>query len=186
MSDVETPKSGGFNWLLLIPLVIALGLGTMAALSFQISPEDRSSLPSAFEGRPAPALDLPPLNPMAEGPTTADLSKPGIKMVNFWASWCAPCRVEHPVLKEIARAGTPIIGVNYKDSAENAQSFLDELGDPFASVGTDENGRTAINWGLYGVPETFVIDGEGNVLLRHAGPITRSIYEQRFAPLLNP
>ena len=124
MSDIETPKSGGFNWLLLIPLVITLGLGTMAALSFQISPEDRSSLPSAFEGRPAPALDLPPLNPMAEGPTTADLSKPGIKMVNFWASWCPPCRLEHPKLLEMQAEGMPIIGVNIRDQEANAAKYL--------------------------------------------------------------
>ncbi|MEM9230836.1 MAG: DsbE family thiol:disulfide interchange protein [Pseudomonadota bacterium] len=182
MSEPDTPKKPVFNWLLLVPPVVFLAI----ALAFYagLNRESPDTLPSALAGRAAPALELPPLDPAAAGPVTADLSKPGIKLVNFWASWCAPCRAEHPLLTEIAEAGTPIIGVNYKDSADNARAFLDELGDPFESVGTDSAGRTAINWGLYGVPETFVIDGNGHVLLRHAGPITRSIYDQRFAPLL--
>jgi cytochrome c biogenesis protein CcmG/thiol:disulfide interchange protein DsbE len=117
-------------------------------------------------------------------PTAADLAAPGVKLVNFWASWCAPCRVEHPILEEIAAAGTPVIGVNYKDTPANALAFLDELGDPYRRIGADATGRTGIDWGIYGVPETFVIDASGNILLRHPGPITRDIFEARFAPLL--
>ncbi len=184
MSDAPGKSKPGFNLLLLLPLAISLAIGGLAAASFLKSPEDRQSLPSAFAGRPAPALDLDPLDPAAGGPTSAMLTAPGVKLVNFWASWCAPCRVEHPLLTELATQGVPIIGVNYKDSPENAQDFLEELGDPFTHVGVDPAGRTGINWGLYGVPETFVIDGDGTVLLRHAGPITRDIYESRFAPLL--
>ena len=178
----EKPQRGGPNWLILVPPIAFVAIATMFLLG--LNREAPDSLPSAFAGRQAPALDLPPLNPGAQGPTTADLAAPGVKLVNFWASWCSPCRVEHPLLTEVAEAGVPIIGVNYKDSARNAQGFLDELGDPFVTVGVDDNGRTGIDWGLYGVPETFVIDGEGTVLLRHAGPITREIYERRFAPLL--
>jgi cytochrome c biogenesis protein CcmG/thiol:disulfide interchange protein DsbE len=107
-----------------------------------------------------------------------------VKLVNFWASWCAPCRVEHPLLTEIAVSGVPVIGVNYKDAPANALAFLAELGDPFVSIGADASGHTGLDWGIYGVPETFVVAADGTVLLRHPGPITRDIFERRFAPLL--
>ncbi len=95
-----------------------------------------------------------------------------MKLVNFWASWCGPCRAEHPSLARLAAEGVPIYGINYKDEPEKALGFLGELGNPYAGIGADPAGRTAIDWGLYGVPETFVIDGEGRILLRFAGPIT--------------
>ena len=90
------------------------------------------------------------------------------------------------MLEEIAADGMPIIGINYKDQPANAKAFLEELGDPYVTIGVDANGRTGIDWGLYGVPETFVIDGEGRVLLRHPGPITRRIWNERFVPLIKP
>jgi len=124
--------------------------------------------------------DLDTLIPPAPDALTA----PGLKLVNFWASWCAPCRAEHPLLTELARDGVPIIGVNYKDEGTDARAFLDELGNPYVAVGVDDSGRTGIEWGLYGVPETFVIDDEGTVLLRHAGPLTRQVYDRHFAPIL--
>jgi cytochrome c biogenesis protein CcmG/thiol:disulfide interchange protein DsbE len=105
--------------------------------------------------------------------------------VNFWASWCAPCRAEHPLLTEIAASGVPVIGVNYKDTPANALAFLDELGDPFASIGADRSGRTGLDWGIYGVPETFVVDADGTVLLRHPGPLTRDIVARRLQPVID-
>ncbi|QDL93733.1 DsbE family thiol:disulfide interchange protein [Paroceanicella profunda] len=158
---------------------IFLGVGYWA-----LSRQNPDELPSALTQRAAPGLALEPLIEGAPVPETADLSAPGVKLVNFWASWCAPCRAEHPMLMAIARSGVPIYGVNYKDKPGDAQGFLADLGDPFTRIGADPTGRNGINWGLYGVPETFVIDGSGKVLLRHPGPITKSIYDSRIRPLL--
>jgi cytochrome c biogenesis protein CcmG/thiol:disulfide interchange protein DsbE len=104
--------------------------------------------------------------------------------VNYWASWCAPCRVEHPNLEALADEGLTIYGINYKDDPRNAEAFLEELGDPYAAIGSDSSGRTAIDWGLYGVPETYVIDGEGRVVLRFAGPVTQRALETRIRPAI--
>ena len=172
------------NWLLLLPPVLFLALAV--AFFFGLNREDPDALPSALEGRSAPELALPALSPEIPAPAPGALTAPGVKLVNFWASWCGPCRVEHPMLTEIAAGGVPIIGVNYKDKAQDARDFLAELGNPYQSVGVDGKGRTGIEWGLYGVPETFVIDGEGKVLLRHAGPLTRRVYDRQFAPFLGP
>jgi cytochrome c biogenesis protein CcmG/thiol:disulfide interchange protein DsbE len=107
-----------------------------------------------------------------------------VKLVNFWASWCAPCRAEHPILSELAAQGITVHGVNYKDDPAKAQAFLAELGNPYATIGADPAGRTAIDWGLYGVPETFVIDGSGTVVLRFAGPITRQELDRKILPAI--
>jgi cytochrome c biogenesis protein CcmG/thiol:disulfide interchange protein DsbE len=165
---------------LLPPAIFALLAGLFAAGMFR---EDPDALPSAREGQPAPAMVLTQLGP--EPPFgDADLRGAGVKLVNYWASWCAPCRIEHTVLMEIAESGVPIYGINYKDEPENALAFLGELGDPYAAIGADATGRTGIDWGLYGVPETFVIDAEGVIRLRFAGPITPEIYEKRIKPAI--
>lgn len=171
-----------FNWLYVLPPVIFLGL--VAAFYLGLQREAPDALPSALAGREAPALDLAPLSPEVPAGTQAALDAPGLKLVNFWASWCVPCRAEHPVLDAIAGAGVPIIGANYKDTPADALKFLRELGNPYAATGSDESGRVGIEWGLYGVPETFVIDADGKVVLRHAGPITGKIYNEVFAPVL--
>jgi cytochrome c biogenesis protein CcmG, thiol:disulfide interchange protein DsbE len=145
--------------------------------------EDPDALPSALEGRAAPAVAVEPLG---EGPVLSDavLREPGVKLVNFWASWCAPCRAEHPMLVELAEGGVAVHGVNYKDKPENALGFLAELGDPYAAMGADASGRMGLDWGLYGVPETFVIDGKGEVVLRWAGPITRRVMDETIRPAI--
>ena len=145
--------------------------------------EDPDALPSAVAGAAAPPVGLQPLGdkPLFDD---AALREPGVKLVNFWASWCAPCRVEHPKLEQLAAEGIPIYGVNYKDEPDKALRFLVELGDPYAGIGADASGRMALDWGLYGVPETYVIDGDGIVILRFAGPITESVLERTIRPAI--
>jgi cytochrome c biogenesis protein CcmG/thiol:disulfide interchange protein DsbE len=140
-------------------------------------------LPTALAGRPAPAVQVTPLG---EGPLLqdADLRGEGVKLVNYWASWCAPCRVEHPNLTGLAAEGVTIYGVNYKDKPANALGFLAELGNPYAAMGADESGRMALDWGVYGVPETYVIDAKGNIVLRFAGPITERVLESTIRPAI--
>jgi cytochrome c biogenesis protein CcmG/thiol:disulfide interchange protein DsbE len=169
------------RWLLFLPPALFAALaGLFMAGMMRDDPE---GLPSAFAGKAAPVLQLTALG---EGLVLTDdlLRAPGVKVVNFWASWCAPCRAEHPRLTEIAALGVPVYGVNYKDMPANALGFLDELGNPYAAVGADAKGRMGLDWGLYGVPETFVIDGTGTVVLRFAGPITRQEMERTILPAI--
>ena len=132
---------------------------------------DTNALPSTLAGRQAPAVAVAQL---ADLPTfsDADLKDGKVKLVNFWASWCAPCRAEHPNLEKLKAEGVTIYGVNYKDKPDAALGFLRDLGNPYSAIGTDESGRMGIDWGIYGVPETFIIDGNGKVVDRFPGPIT--------------
>ncbi|WP_375263615.1 DsbE family thiol:disulfide interchange protein [Palleronia sp.] len=168
--------------LAIIPPVIFAGLAGLFYAGMQR--DDPEALPSTFVGREAPALSVTDLGDLP--PVTADaLDAPGMKLVNFWASWCAPCRVEHPNLVKLSRdEGVPIYGINYKDQPDNALDFLEELGNPYAGVSADANGRTARDWGVYGVPETFVVDGEGRVVARVAGPVTERTLERTIRPAL--
>lgn len=167
--------------LMFVPPVLFAGLAALFWLG--MNRDDPDSLPSALAGKPAPAVQVVPLG---DGPllTDARLAEPGVKLVNFWASWCAPCRAEHPVLEALAGEGVAIHGVNYKDTPDKALGFLAEMGNPYVTLGADESGRMGLNWGLYGVPETFVIDGSGKVVLRFAGPITAQVLEDRIRPAI--
>lgn len=167
--------------LLFLPPVLFVGLAAMFYVGMMRS--DPDGLPTAFAGRPAPAVAVTPLGPDAP-PDDATLRRDGVKLVNFWASWCAPCRAEHPMLEQLAAEGVEIVGVNYKDQPDNALGFLAELGDPFAYKGADESGRMGLNWGLYGVPETFVVDAEGTIIARLAGPITARNLEDTIRPAM--
>lgn len=158
--------------LVLLPLLVFVGLAGLF-LAQLLSGRDVSAIPSALIGHPAPATSLPPL----EG-----LSLPGLEskdfagkvtLVNVWASWCAPCREEHPVLLALSQDERfSVAGLNYKDSPDNARRFLGSLGNPYHAIGIDQNGRAAIDWGVYGVPETFVVGKDGKILFKHVGPLT--------------
>lgn len=145
--------------------------------------KDPDTLPSALTQQPAPALRVSAL-PGKTLLSDAMLRAPGVKLVNIWASWCAPCRAEHPTLTALAEEGVPIFGINYKDDPENALSFLRQLGDPYTAIGADESGRTALDWGVYGVPETFVVTAEGQIAFRFAGPVTQRVLRERLRPAM--
>jgi cytochrome c biogenesis protein CcmG/thiol:disulfide interchange protein DsbE len=141
-------------------------------------------LPSTLIGKPIPEFALPPIEGRQDGLSSADLQR-RVSLVNVWASWCVPCRTENPLLVELAEAGiVPIYGINYKDDPEEALAFLDELGDPFARIGTDRSGRAAIDWGVYGLPETFVIDADGRIAYKHVGPFDRRSLEGDILPVV--
>lgn len=145
--------------------------------------KDGQELPSALVGQGVPALPEGGLPGFAEfdGSVMADGT---VKLVNFWASWCGPCRVEHPNLAKLADAGLRVYGVNYKDQPGAANAFLAELGNPYAGLLTDDSGRAALDWGVYGVPETYIIGPDGTILGRMAGPVTTTTMEQRLYPVL--
>ena len=174
---------------LLWPLVI---FGIMAVLfSLALRSSDPSRLPSALIGRPAPATVLPALEGLTDGASpvggfsSADLAKGEVSVVNFWASWCAPCVQEHPLLVALRqRNGVQLYGVNYKDTTATARRFLGRYGNPFDSVGADANGRAAIEWGVYGVPETFIVGRDGKIAYKLVGPITAQNFETQVKPAI--
>jgi len=167
--------------LLLIPLALFAGLvGFVAAGNFRA---DRDALPSARAGQPAPAVALEAMPGRAHFTDSMIRSGEPV-LVNFWASWCPPCRAEHPVLEALAAEGIPIYGVNYRDQPDRADDFLVELGDPYRAVGADPRARMGLDWGVVGLPETFVVDGSGRIVLRFAGPVTDEIVASRIRPAL--
>ncbi len=162
------------------PLIFGAFVALAAVGMFRDDPE---ALPSARAGQPAPPVVIAEF-PGKPGFDDATLRDGQVKLVNYWASWCAPCRVEHPNLEALANQGIPIYGVNYKDDPANAAGFLAELGDPYAGQGRDAQGRMALDWGVYGVPETYVVDGKGTILLRIAGPVTQRVIEETLRPAM--
>lgn len=172
---------GGISPWALIPLAAFLAL---AALAYSMLGRDQDTLPSVLIDKPVPEFELPPLREGGEGLSTALLERPGVKLVNIWASWCGPCRAEHPELMELSERGATVYGLNYKDERSNALGFLEDLGDPYAAVGADRKGRAGIEWGVYGVPETFIVDGEGRIVFKHVGPIQNDDLETKILPAL--
>ncbi len=157
--------------LVLLPLAIFLALAGIFLVQL-LSGRDIAAVPSALIGAAAPVTKLPPVEGLGL-PGLDSSTFPGkVTLVNVWGSWCAPCREEHPVLMALSQDKRfDIVGLNYKDQAENARRFLGDLGNPFAAVGADGNGRAAIDWGVYGVPETFVVGRDGKILYKFVGPL---------------
>ena len=166
----------------LVPLAIFL---LLAGIFFTqlLSGRDTSTVPSALIGETAPETRLPAI-PGLGVPALDSANFAGkVTLVNVWASWCAPCREEHPVLMALAADKRfELAGLNYKDDPEKARKFLGELGNPFAAAGADENGRAAINWGVYGVPETFLVGLDGRILYKHVGPLDPQSVQTQLMP----
>jgi cytochrome c biogenesis protein CcmG/thiol:disulfide interchange protein DsbE len=167
--------------LLLVPPVLFAGLAAM--FLFGMGRGDPENLPSAFIGREAPAMTAEAL-PGHPPITRADLASGKVVLVNFWASWCPPCRAEHPNLMKLRAQGLTVLGVNFADKAGDAQAYLDAEGNPFAAIAFDPNRRTAVDWGVSAPPESFLVDGEGRVVFKFIGPLVGSDFEQRFLPAL--
>ncbi len=146
--------------------------------------KDPRILASAMIDKPAPPHDLPAL--LTEKPGIDPKALRGeVKLVNFFASWCGPCRVEHPLLMQMAaESDIPLLGVNYKDAPDQAKAWLVELGDPFGRIGIDDDGRAAIDWGVYGVPETYLVDEKGQIRYRHVGPLTGTVLQETIFPMV--
>jgi len=152
---------------------------------------DPSKLPSALLGKPVPSFTLPPIEGLRRGANpvpgfgATDLAQGRVSLINVWASWCAPCHQEHPFLTALgARGGFDLYGLSYKDEAIAARRFLGRYGNPFIAVGQDRTGRVAIDWGVYGVPETFIVDGAGTIVYKHVGPIDDEVIAQRLLPAI--
>lgn len=178
-----------FSWRMALPLAL---FGALAGLFiFGLQTGDPSKLPSALIGKPVPEFELPPLEGLRENGTpvpgfaTKDLRGGKLSIMNVWASWCIPCRTEHPYLKKLARLSeAPLYGLNYKDPTEAARRFLEHYGNPYEAVGVDASGSTAIDWGVYGVPETFIVGGDGTILYKHVGPIDDDAIAQKLMPVI--
>ena len=169
--------------LYVLPILAFAGLVYLFFHSLNGPPPDE--LPSALVDRPAPATNLPPLDNAASAFNSADLRAGHVTVLNVWASWCVPCRAEAPALAALSQLkGVALYGMVYEDRAAAARGFLNEAGNPFSRVDLDRDGRAGIEWGIYGVPETFVIDGKGIVRLRYAGPIVGDVMDTVILPAI--
>lgn len=165
-----------------LPVVILLGLVILLGVGLKLDPRE---VPSPLIGKPAPAFDLPLLTPPERTLTPAALAGRPV-LVNFFASWCAGCQVEHPLLMELSRQGVEIIGMDYKDEPADVSRWLARHGNPYRQVAIDRAGQAGLDWGVYGVPETYVLAADGTILFKQVGPVTPQAWEQSIRPLLGP
>lgn len=178
---------GSLRWVL-TPVIIFAAIAALFA--FALRAGDPSKLPSAFIGKPAPALQLAVLDGLSGGQAipafdSQSLRAGKVSVVNFWASWCSPCVAEHPLLEELrSRTGVDVYGINYKDAATDAARFLGRYGNPYTGIGTDSSGRNGIEWGVYGTPETFVVNGRGEIVFKHVGPISEQSLVAQMLPAI--
>jgi cytochrome c biogenesis protein CcmG, thiol:disulfide interchange protein DsbE len=183
--EAETAAPRPRRWLVYAPLVVFMALAWL--LFERLGAGDPASIPSVLIGQSAPPLNLPGLDG-APGLTGADLRAGHISVVNVFGSWCEPCHYEHQYLmalaadREFKAKGVAIYGVAQKDSAENIRRFLGAKGDPYAKVALDEDGRAGIDWGVYGVPETFIVRGDGKLVFKLIGPITAETLDREVKP----
>ncbi len=165
----------------LLPLIVFLVLVGFLAVGLNLNPRE---VPSPLIGKPAPAFSLPVLDAPAQKLSAQDF-RGKVWVLNVWASWCAPCRQEHPLIAELAKSGgAPVVGLNYKDKPADATAWLTQLGNPYIATVSDVEGLVGIDYGVYGVPETFVIDKGGVIRLKHIGPMTPEAMRDRVLPLL--
>jgi cytochrome c biogenesis protein CcmG, thiol:disulfide interchange protein DsbE len=165
----------------LIPLALFLVLVVILAIGLTRDPNE---LPSALINKPAPTFRLPQLKDPAKTFSAEDM-RGKVWMLNVWASWCIACREEHPLLFEYQESKViPIYGLNYKDRGEDALAWLEELGDPYLLSAVDLDGRVAIDYGVYGAPETYIIDKSGTIRMKHVGPVTRDVWSKKILPLV--
>ncbi|WP_332713516.1 DsbE family thiol:disulfide interchange protein [Pelagibacterium mangrovi] len=168
--------------LAVLPLVVLVAL--IAVFATQMG-RSTSFVPSALLDKPVPEFNLAAVEGHDQpGFATADLAGNGVVVVNVFASWCIPCRAEHPLLMDLADRGVAIYGMNYDDPADNARAFLAELGNPYQRVGADRDRRAGIEWGVYGVPETFVVDDNGVIRFKHVGPLDEESYQNVLLPAI--
>tara|TARA_R110002074_G_scaffold252365_1_gene424116 strand:+ start:4628 stop:5215 length:588 start_codon:yes stop_codon:yes gene_type:complete len=164
------------------PVVVFAGLAT--ALGWGLT-RDPKVLPSALIDKPVPDFNLPPVKGRTLGLASADLSDE-VSIVNVFASWCLPCKAEHPIWMDLkARNVVPIHGLNYKDTPDDASAWLNRLGDPYKRTGADLDGRVAIDWGVYGVPETFIVSADGRIAYKHVGAVTKEIVDGTLMPIVD-
>jgi len=182
----ETPRRS--RLVLLLPLIGFLALAVLFLI--RLGAGDPGRIPSALIGRPAPMTSLPPIAGLARDGKPLPGLDPAefqgrVSLVNVWASWCVPCHDEVPFLQQLAQdARIRLVGIDYKDQPDNARRFLNRYGNPFAASGADENGRAAIEWGVYGVPESFVVGRDGRIAYKLVGPITAENFERVLLPEL--
>lgn len=168
------------RWRYLLPAGVALGLFVLLGVGLTLKPAD---LPSPLVGKPAPTFSLPDL--LAPDRLVTEAVWNGqVTLVNVWASWCVSCREEHEVLKQAAAGGARILGLNYKDERADALRWLETLGNPYLAVPFDADGRVGIDWGVYKVPESFVLDRQGRVRYKQLGAVTQRDWQEKIAPLM--
>ncbi len=168
--------------LTVLPLLLVIAVVAFLAIGLTLNPRE---VPSPLIGKAVPDFELPPIAGR-QNPSLASLDLKGeVSLVNVFASWCTACRYEHPLLMALKRNGTiPVHGINYKDKPGDASAWLAELGDPYTRIGADRNGRVSIDWGVYGVPETFLIDQQGRIAYKQIGELTVEAWEQKLWPLV--
>jgi cytochrome c biogenesis protein CcmG/thiol:disulfide interchange protein DsbE len=188
MIDVTRERSAR-RFGLALPLLIFAGLAGL--FWYALHTGDPARLPSALIGKPVPEFNLPPIEDLLAGGqpvagfASSDLAQGEPTIVNVFASWCAECQVEHPLLMALSREpGIRLFGIDYKDDAASARRFLGRYGNPYSRVGVDGSGRTSIDFGVYGVPETYVVTGDGKIAYRHVGPLTEAAIKEKILPLL--
>lgn len=175
------PAGAGVRLARYLPLLVFFVIAVFLGIGLTMNPRD---IPSPLIGKPVPQFSLPPVKGRTAGLATEDL-RGQVSIVNVFASWCVACRQEHPILMQLSQQSVlPIHGLNYKDKPGDAQAWLDELGDPYTRTGADIDGRVAIDWGVYGVPETFIVDREGHIAYKHIGPITPEVLRDKIMPLV--
>jgi cytochrome c biogenesis protein CcmG, thiol:disulfide interchange protein DsbE len=186
--EARNDSASGRRVLVLVPLILFLGIAALFLL--RLGAGDPSRLPSALIGRPAPQTELSPVPGLERdgkpvpGITGADFTG-AVTLLNVWASWCVPCHDEAPLLMELAEdKRIRVVGINYKDQPDNARRFLGRYGNPFAAAGVDPNGRASIDWGVYGVPETFLVGRDGRIAFKLVGPITPQNYQSVLKPAI--